>query len=476
MKKGLALVFSILIMLCAAFPACADSGYLDMALEEISLHSDIVLLANVDKNTQAVSVILEKNADKRAAPASLAKIMTAIVVLEQCQDLGSKVTVPAEALELIAGKNASNAGLRVGEIFTVEELLNCLLICSACDAAVTLAHGISGSQEAFVALMNAKAAELGCENTSFSNAIGFDDRGMYTTAYDILAITLYAMQKPLFVEITAKSVYRMHATNKTPERRLSTTNLLLNRTAPKYYHPNVTGIKTGNTEDAGRCVVSCASKNGYTYYAVVMHGSDKDVSEPKDGTAENTALLDSKNLYNWVFEKIKLICVAEPVQIVTEIPLALSSASDFLRLVPAKEQFAFVPAGVDQDSVLLQPIAETLPKSVEAPIAKGTVYGQAQVLYAGQVIATVDLVSDRDVGRNSFLLLGSKLKRVFESTAVKLIAVVLALMILGYIGLVIYVNRKKKKNRQLRVLEYRDSRNTKPPRGKPPSGRPPRGR
>ena len=445
-----------LLLAFSALPLSADANYLPLVEENNTpLYSEIALLVNVDENTGKIIPLVEKAADRRTAPASLLKIMAAAVVLENSPDLQRKVKVSAAAVHLLDGTNAAIAGLKIGEELTIEQLLYCLLVRSACDAATVLAEAVCGSQEAFVKKMNEKAAELDCKNTNFVNAVGLDAPGQYTSAWDILAITLHAMQNPTFAHISSQTSYTLEATNLSARRRMSTTNFVLVKSYPIYYHPDAAGIKTGTTSEAGRCVVTKASKNGYTYYAVVMRAPSVDVN--KDGVEDNTAFVDTKRLYTWVFRHIRLVSVAEPTQIVASVPLSLAAGSvDFVRLVPAGEQFALVPSGVDKGSVLLKPIAETIPEALDAPIVKGTPYGRASVLYAGREIAQVDLVAESDIGRSGFLYAASLAEDLLKSRAMRLVLAVLLLMLAAYIAFTVYINLKKRKRRQLRVVNYRD--------------------
>jgi len=458
LKKIFILSFALLLLL-SVLPLTASADYLSLVErigeeDEARLYSEIALLVHVDENTGDITTLIEKNATEQTAPASLLKIMTAIVALENSPDLQRKVQVSAAAIHLLDGTNAAIAGLKPGETLTIEQLLYCLLVRSACDAATVLAEAVCGSQEVFVQRMNAKAAELGCTNTNFVNAIGLDAEGQYTTARDMLTLTLYAMQNPTFAHITAQTSYTLEATNLSARRRMNTTNFVLVKSYKLYYHADAAGIKTGTTTEAGRCVITKASRNGYTYYAVLMRAPSVDVN--KDGVQDNTAFVDTKRLYHWVFEHIRLVSVAEPTQIVAEVPLSLSGSVDFVRLVPAGEQFALVPSGVDKGSVLLQPIAESIPVALDAPIVKGTPYGKARVMYAGKEIAQVDLVAETDIDRNAFLYAASVAREMLKSPAMRLIGALLLLMLIAYIAFSVWLNLRKKNRRKLRVVDYRD--------------------
>ena len=189
----------ISVLLCAAvllgtFSISAFASFNSL----LETEADIVLLVNTDSDT----VIFDKNADKRSAPASLTKIITCMLVLENCENLDTPVTCKRECLDGLYAQNASTAGILTGETLTVRELLYCLMIPSAADAANILADYIGGSLDNFTVMMNDFVKKLGCENTNFINAHGLDgDGGAYTTANDMYKIT--KEQKGRFFHLAA---------------------------------------------------------------------------------------------------------------------------------------------------------------------------------------------------------------------------------------------------------------------------------
>jgi serine-type D-Ala-D-Ala carboxypeptidase (penicillin-binding protein 5/6) len=208
-------------------------------------------------------VLFQKNSDQPMPMASTTKIMTAIVVLENAS-LQDSVTISEEASSV----GESSAWLSKGEILTVEQLLYALLVQSANDAAVALAEHTGGSEEAFVEMMNEKAAELGAEHTHFSNPHGLDQQGHYTTARDLAVIAAYAMKNPLFRDIVKSSGYQIPWPGHPYPRVLENHNRLL-----KMY-PYATGIKTGYTLGAGKCLVASASRDGRELISVILNSDD----------------------------------------------------------------------------------------------------------------------------------------------------------------------------------------------------------
>lgn len=468
MKKLIKILFCFILIVSVLSSAPAHANY--NAVYEKSLtdsgdnpiYAGIYLMINLDNDT----VIFEKDADKQTAPASLTKIMTATVVLENCKDLDEEVEADYSTIHLLDGTGSSMVGLEPGEKMSVKNLLYCMLVRSGNDAANVLAMHIGGSMEGFVKMMNDKAAALGCKNTHFANAHGLDDPNHYTTARDLMTITRHALTLPYFSEITSTTIYKVPATNKSESRILRNTNNLMNKAYADYYSPYAVGIKTGSTDNAGRCVISKGTGNGYNYLCVIMNAPMKNIDD--DEPLENCAFVDCRRMFNWVFNHIELKSIASPTQIITEVPLKLSFRTDHISLVPGEEVLALIPTGADAGSVLIEPVPETVPKSVDAPVKRGQEICEARVLYAGEEIARIKLVANEDVSRNVLLFLGAMIKKTASSTVFKIIASIAAFLIVGYIALFVIENYKRRRRRKLKLVnpgikdtEYTDKKRKK---------------
>jgi D-alanyl-D-alanine carboxypeptidase (penicillin-binding protein 5/6) len=416
--------------------------------------SEILLLESLDDGG---SVIFSRNEHLRTAPASLTKMMTAILVLEHCKDLSEAVAAPAYCLEMLYGTDSSNAGIRAGEELTVEQLLYCLLVNSANEAATILADYVSGSQQAFVAKMNEKAKALGCENTHYANVHGLDEEGHYTTAADIAKIARYALGKEfkgsaVFERIVGTVTYELPANNKhDSERNLLTTNRMLNKYYPDYYSPNVTGVKTGSTDQAGDCIVARASQGGYNYLCVVMRGQ-KVVVAGGNSYAVNTAFVDAKALLEWTFANIRLRQVAEKGKAVGGVAVEMARNVDYLQLVPKEDVYALVPEGINSGSVLVEPIADTVPESITAPIQQGDYVALGAIMYAGEEFARVDLVAAENVSRSATMYLVSLAKQAVRSVLAQALLGAVLIAVGIYIGVLLLQAYRRKRDRQLRVV------------------------
>lgn len=435
MKKVFSVFISIILIISPCFIIESGAAY----NSELDTQADIVLMQSLDDGT----IIFDKNADKPTAPASLTKITTAILTLEKCPDLEAVVTVPSYCITLLNGTGSSMAGLKSGEQLTVRQLLYCMMVKSANEAANILADYVSGGDiDQFVVMMNDFVASIGAKNTHYVNAHGLDAEGQFTTANDLALIIKYALNLPIFMEICNTYKFTLPATNMSKERNFISTNWLINPNFKTYYYEYVQGIKTGTTNNAGQCIASKASKDGYNYLCIVMGAHAEDVNG--DNNPDNMAFLEAKRLYKWVFENIRLEKIADTTQIVTVVNVKLSFNTDHVRLVPAKDVTALVPTGTSKDSVMTQVIEEETPAVVNAPIKKGDVLGKAKILYADTEIATVDLVAAEDVNANVILWFLNILKTAVTTPIFLIIAAFAVAAVLIYI----FSNSNKKKKRR----------------------------
>ncbi len=440
------------VVLCSVFAVPANAAY-DEAMESLKLYSDCVLLMSADNG----EVIFDKNAGKQTPPASLTKVVTAIVVLENCTDLNKIVTVPESCIRELDGTGSSLGGLKAGENVTVYNLLASLLIQSANEAATTLADYISGGDRAkFISMMNEVAGRLGCVNSHFVNPHGLHDENQYVTAEDMARFILHALEYPAFAEITGKTSYRLPATNMQDERNILNTNYLMNSAYKDYYCKYVKSGKTGSTSDAGRCVVATASKDGYNYVAVALNSTFSDVDG--DGVNENGAFLDAKEMFEWAFKNIELVAISDTTQIVGQVPIKYAKSTDYLTLSPGETVYSLVPVGTDSGSLLVEPIAETVPEFVKAPVKKGDVICKAKVLYAGNVIKEIDLVASMDVKRGFFTFIGTVAKSIFSNWFFRIIAIAVIVVLI----ILIFMRRRRDKaskpvtGKNYRILNYND--------------------
>lgn len=444
------LVLTLLISIVLPIPSHATYN------DEIDFNSKIVYMESLDQGT----VIFNKNANKKTPMASLAKIATAAVVLDNVKNLDEKVTVTQAEIDEISGTNSLSAGLQVGEVVTVRQLLSLMLIQSANEACVILAHHVAGSTPKFVKLMNDMAKKLGCKNTHFKNPHGLDTEGQYTTAKDLSLITKHALKNDDFKKMVSTEAYTLEATNKRSSIKYYNTNMLIRHGSSYYYKP-CKGIKTGTSKDAGSCLVSYATKNGYSYLCIIMQAPP---GTSNDGGVVNTAFNETYKAYQWVFNNIKLKVVADPTDVVTVIDVHMARKVDHVRLVPKEEVTALIPANVDASGVSLELKKDSLPKKVKAPVSAGENLGKANVLYAKEVIGTVDLMAADSVHLSILGSIAYYIKAFFGNKVIKIISIFLLLCLALKLGIYISKKQKSKRNTLHLVSVKHDVNGTKPVR------------
>ncbi len=462
MKKFLILLFCFLFIV--------PFGVLNVAAEEVSIKTvngyydidapeyapNICLLVNADTDT----VIYAKNADKITAPASLTKLVTALVALGKCSDLQTEITCSKSAVDSILGTGSSNANLKADEKTTFEMLLYCLMLPSANDAAAVLAeHFGNGDPQVFIDEMNEYVKTLGCKNTHFANPHGLDDMSVQafesdsqsrTTAYDMYLISKAALANDNIVRISSKYGKTMPATNKSDVRYLYNTNQLLNNYS-YYYYDGAVGLKTGTTDKAGSCLISSATKDGYTYIAISMDGRADYVL---DGEKRNTSFLMCRYMLKWAFSNVKMKVLADTTYNIGEVAVEFGQGADYVALVPQGDISAVVHKEIDMDNLTVE-YAEGFPLEVKAPVKKGDVVGNAALVYNGVQIAEVTLVAQQDVKKNYLWAAFSWLEKLMSSKAFVIVTIIVIIAIIVYLTLT-KNTRQRKKRRKNRIDVVKD--------------------
>ena len=319
------------------------------------------------------SMIIGKNEDVKSAMASTTKIMTTIVILEKA-DLNETVTVSVKA----GGTGGSRLGLKRGDKASVKDLLYGLMLRSGNDAAVALAEHVGGSVKEFAELMNEKAAELGLTNTHFVTPHGLDDPNHYTTALELAKLTDYAMDNETFARIVGTKSTTIYINNQ--PRQINNTNELLG------VLNGVVGVKTGFTNNAGRCLVTETKRNNMDIITIVLGADTK-----KDRTK------DSVNLIEYTFSKYKMYNLEE--QIIKEFNkwkninekriLIIKGKTSNPKLALGAIEKATIPI-CDDDKIEYSINALT---EVEAPVEQWNVMGTLTVKLNGEILENIDIVN-----------------------------------------------------------------------------------
>lgn len=363
MKKFLSLILALCLSVSFSVTAFADG---------ISISAKSAIL--VERSTGRV--LFEYEADKQMPPASITKIMTLLLVMEAIESGKLNFETEVTASEHACSMGGSQIWLEPGEVFTVHELLKAAAIASANDACVALAEAVSGSEEAFVELMNQRAAELGMENTVFKNSTGLDAEGHVSTAKDIAKMSAALLSHEKIKEYS--TVWMDSLRN--GETELTNTNKLVR------FYKGCTGLKTGSTDEAGCCLAASAERGGMELVSVTLGSPNTD-----ERFAAGRKLLDY-GFANFAVAKPK-----PPVEELRDIPVS-HGVCDFVTPVFEEPETYLLPKG--QEELIEQKV--DLPESLEAPVEKGRVIGKVTVSLNGGEIGSYNIIAGETVEKMSF--------------------------------------------------------------------------
>ena len=374
MKRTLPLVMLLLTLLRPARAAALEP--LDSAALPIAAPSAVLM----EKETG--QILYEKDADRRQQPASVTKIMTLLLLIEDIEagrlSLGDTVTASARA----ASFGGSCVYLEQGEQMSVSDMLKCIAVVSANDCAVAMAEHVSGTEEVFVERMNRRAAGLGLENTHFTNCTGlFEDPEHYSTARDIAVMSRELIRHPLIKDYSSIWMDSIRG----GEFELTNTNRLV------YWYPGCTGLKTGYTSQAMYCLSATAERDGVEYIAVVLHGESID--------SRNN---DAMTLLNYAFANYSL-CPLRPEKELPALPVEMGKA-EAVPLGIGGEAFALVPRNGAAPDYRLE-----LPARLSAPVRAGDSVGMLYVTQGSRLVAELPVLAAEDVPRIGFAGIFTKL-------------------------------------------------------------------
>ncbi len=335
-------------------------------------------------NAATRQVLYKDNENKRLGMASTTKIMTAIVALENksTQDI-IKVSANAQNQE------GSSIYLRTGDEMKLEDLLYGLMLNSGNDAAVAIAEGVGGTVEDFVSMMNKKAGEIGCCNTHFINPNGLSDPMHYSTAYDMALIMAYAMENEEFLKIASTKEYQIV--------REDSVTYLRNHNKLLWQYKNCIGGKTGYTKSTGRCLVSCAEKDGIRLIAVTLNDRDD--------------WKDHKDLFEYTFEDIENVEVIQRYEILSTKKIRGKKVN-----LLAAESFE-LPLKDGRKNGLVCKIH--MNEAVNSTILPGMKIGYADIYFKNYKTGSIDIISGQEVKENAVDLFCSSINHTLKHVLLK---------------------------------------------------------
>ncbi len=457
-------LLSLLLVFTSATPAYAEGFTYDFPY-----YSKSIYMLNLDKNTAVYSM----NAHERLPMASLTKIMTYIVAYENIPNLeNTLLMVDPSVAPILSAAGSGTPIISTGEELTVLELLNLMMVPTGNEAALVLAQYVDalagqtysgddldyqtlstdmGDSE-FVRLMNEKAVELGCMDTNFTNPHGLHNENHYSTARDLAVIAEYATRLPYFSDITSQTYYTLRATNLNPqERTVYSTNLMLSNYAEsaKYYYTYATGIKTGAHKEAGYCIASSASYDGYTYIVIAL-GSPMYDSDDKY-ISSHGEMIDVATLFRWAFLNLENKVLVQEYYLVGDVELEHAWDVDRIQVVTDRSIEALLPSEATVSNIVIN---ADLPDKIQAPVERGDVIGTVEYIYEGVVIATSNAIAADSVNRSEIVRTVDTGLEILMSPWFLLIVGIIVVLILIYFVIAAMQRKSKKKMRSVR--KYRN--------------------
>ena len=389
-------------------------------------------------------ILFDKNADQKMFPASITKLMTILLALEHGK-LTDEITFSHNAIYSIEPGSAHIA-IQEGETLTLEQVLRAIILRSANEASNGVAEYVDGSIEAFAKHMTARAKELGCKNTNFLNANGLHNENHYTTAHDMALIAKELLKHEEYRSMMSETYYEIQPTNKQTEvRYLHGQHQMLNENS-LYYYKDAIGGKTGFTSEALNTLVTYAERDGMELIAVVM----------KCNGAEHYT--DTASLFDYGFthyESVKILSAADHTATVKVMETYNEKAVErgTITVAPAEDVYHTLPKGTDISDITVE---KDLPESIEAPVKAGQTVGTLNISLHGEVLKTVDLVSqdtidgltDAEKEELDASSMTGILKKVGIGAAIVILVLILLICITRTIGYLQYKKRRKNSRRR----------------------------
>lgn len=376
LKKSTYILITFFIVI-SSFNYSFAEDYNTLEASSINSRSCIVY----DRNSHMI--LYGKNETKQVKMASTTKIMTSLIIIENC-NLSKTIEVSKKA----SGTGGSRLGLKAGDKITIKDLLYGLMLCSGNDAAVALAEYAGGDIPGFAELMNNKAKELGLANTHYESPHGLDSDGHYTTAYELALLSDYALKNETFAKIVGTKNYTV-TINGYP-KNLSNTNELLG------YLNGVYGVKTGFTNGANRCLVSACKRDEMDIICVVL-GADTKKFRTQDSiklieyafknfTYINANQIATENFENWKDENLKYINIYK------------SSSDSFDFEIETCENSIL---SINKNDINNIETSISINTNLEAPISSNTVIGNLTLSLNNQTLIALDIINTNDINRKN---------------------------------------------------------------------------
>ncbi|MFI3284454.1 MAG: hypothetical protein R3Y57_05165 [Erysipelotrichaceae bacterium] len=380
----------LIIFLCVITLCMLNLNITVYAQDDLELYSNYYLLIDRDNG----QVIFEDGSDEKIYPASMTKIMTLLIAVEEIKDMSETVVLDSVIFENLYEENASMAGYYLDEVVSLQDCVYGLFLPSGAETTRAVATYVAGSEDAFVELMNQKAEELGMSNTHFVNTTGLHDADHYTTLNDLAVLLEYSLQNKAFQEIFYTREYvstsgSYHSSGLSWESTMF--SAIDNIGWQDLDESAILGGKTGYTNPAGLCLASVASLDGRNYMLITALA-------PVTGTSYHA--IDAVNTYSEIYTEYVKEEWFNPEQSLGEIELNYKWFQDTIAYYPQEVIALTLPNDVSSDEIQ---IISDVPETIDAPIELNQVLGSVQVIYEEEVIYQFNVVSNEQIERSNVL-------------------------------------------------------------------------
>ena len=376
MKRIFCFSLIILIICSMFFPAAAWAYSAEAGGPEPSAPCAVLM------EKQTGQILYEKNSHERRPPASITKIMTMLLIVEDIESGKISLNDIVSASARAASFGGSCVYLEEGERMTVDEMLKCIAVVSANDCAVAMAEQLCGTEQVFVERMNGRAKELGLEDTHFTNCTGlFEDKEHYSSAYDVALMS----RELIGHEMIKKYSTIWMDTIRGGEFGLSNTNKLVHR------YEGCTGLKTGYTDAAKYCLSATAERDGMEFIAVILGSKDPELRNS-----------DASALLNYAFANFAL-CRLRLNEALPRLPVQMGSSGS-AELKYMGQEFCLIPKGSSTPEY-----SHKLPESLKAPVKDGQILGELIISREGSELARIPIAAAGEIPRIGFWGIYSRL-------------------------------------------------------------------
>ena len=374
--------------------------------------------------------LYKENINEKISPGGFTKIMTAIIAIENMVEETETVGVDASTVENY-DYSFGHMGILPGEVLTLEDLINGMLLYDAGDAAEAIAAYSTGSRSDFISKMNSKAVEIGALNTKFTNPTGFPDKKQYSTVEDIYKITKYAMGLEYFRDVVKKYRHEIEPTNKYRQKRyLDNKNKFQNTSSTdKYYTSRAKGIKTSYIDDTNCGVILLYETEKLELISIVA-------SAPYDGIL-NYAYEDTRSLIDYGLNYYTNVKVISENDILAEVELNNAKDTDRILLEATDDVYINLPKNYDEEKLETKVVLED---KIKAPISKGKILGSVTVLYDGEEYISAALTSPNEIKADN---LKGFFKKIISILTYPPLLVGLGILLIIVVWSTLIFNRKK---------------------------------